>query len=222
MTALWADGINRTPALLFTYNPAFRTDRKSTMGRKGLKEHLNNCLREYGIDQNRIYYVGNAANESRTYVPESASLIRQWAAHYQIDAKKTIILTDNGKSYFEEKEDVFARMGFKAQYWYTAAVHAFLSPNDNKFHGQAKRQWLAEGLDYSDDVKSSISLLFWLDQPTREHILGYFHQNFLLRVYNPTPLDSMQVITRKGSKPQKYFKRCLEEYKSAMSTIIMQ
>ena len=39
ITCLWADGINHTPAMAFTLNPAFRTDRKITPLRKIQADH---------------------------------------------------------------------------------------------------------------------------------------------------------------------------------------
>jgi hypothetical protein len=43
VTVLWADGTNRTPPLLFTFNLAFRRDRKRTARRDDLVTYLDSC-----------------------------------------------------------------------------------------------------------------------------------------------------------------------------------
>ena len=48
ITCLWADGVNRTPSVLFTYNQQFREDRRTTSRRLSQKDHLmaNHNVRE--------------------------------------------------------------------------------------------------------------------------------------------------------------------------------
>lgn len=58
VTVVWADGMNRTPPMLFTYNPGFRRDRNTTALRSTLVQHCDDCLKEIGIDVKRIVYVG--------------------------------------------------------------------------------------------------------------------------------------------------------------------
>ena len=73
VTCEWSDGVNRTPAMVFTKNPEFRTDRKITDRRFQLEQHLEACLAETAA---RVKYVGKLVGEKRTYVSESAKLVR--------------------------------------------------------------------------------------------------------------------------------------------------
>ena len=72
--------------------------------------------------------------------------------------------SDNGNSFQEKKQDLLVQLGFARHASYPAAVHQYLSPNDNKLHGTAKRKWKTSGVDFSDDVASSISLLHHIDE----------------------------------------------------------
>ena len=56
ITVVWADGINRTPPMLFTYNPEFRRDRHPTARRAALIRHFDDCLKEYDIDVKRASF----------------------------------------------------------------------------------------------------------------------------------------------------------------------
>ena len=62
---------------------------------------------------------------------------------------------------------------------YPAAVHQFLSPNDNKLHGTAKRTWRTECNDFTDDIYCSIRLLHLLDRDTVAHSQKWFDRNIL-------------------------------------------
>jgi len=68
VTVVWADGVNRTPPMLFTYNPAFRRDRRRTARRDAQVAHLLECFARHRIEPSRVVYVGTAKHEGRTYV----------------------------------------------------------------------------------------------------------------------------------------------------------
>ena len=84
VTVVWADGINRTPPMLFTYNPEFRRDRNPTARRIALVQHVEDCLKENSIDIQRIVYVGKGKRESRSYVSESPALLRIFFDRYKV------------------------------------------------------------------------------------------------------------------------------------------
>ena len=89
-------------------------------------------LDEFGIDSSRIIYVGKERREGRQYVAESTALIQHFFDLYPIFDDKHI-LTDNGSSFLHGLEDIGAKMHCR----YTASVHQYLSPNDNRLHGEA-------------------------------------------------------------------------------------
>jgi hypothetical protein len=54
---------------------------------------------------------------------------------------------------------VLESLGFAKHVPYPAPVHQHLSPNDNRLHGTAKARWRNSGVDFQDDVESSLLLL---------------------------------------------------------------
>jgi len=178
ITCVWADGMNRTSAMLFTYNAAFRCDRNPTELRVAQVKHLNECLKKYDITPDRIVYVGKEKNETRKYVAESPGLLRRFF-HYHGVPQGAVILSDNGKSFFERGKSVLLDLGFKKHECYPAAVHHYLSPNDNRLHGTAKQAWRTSGISYKDDVESCSLLLHRLDCDTCVQSKLWFDRNML-------------------------------------------
>lgn len=134
VTCVWADGVNRTPPILYTLNAAFRWDRSSTARRDEQKRHLKAMLRKNLVDSNRVVYVGKETKEVGTYVSESSDLIRHFFRFYKI-GEGILVLSDEGKSFGGKKNDVFVELGFANHVTYPPDVHHFLSPNDNHLHG---------------------------------------------------------------------------------------
>lgn len=126
--------------MLFTYNQAFRFDRHSTARRDEQVAHLAQLLDQFNIEDSRIVYIGYETSERRTYVAESPFLLRLFFARYEIE-EGCVALTDNGKSFWEGEMDVLLDLGFAKHTCYPAAVHQFLSPNEDRYHGAAKRVW---------------------------------------------------------------------------------
>ena len=205
VTCLWSDGKNRTPSMLFTYNPSFRRDRNPTDRRDEQIKHLDECLKEYSIASARIIYIGKQIGESRKYAAESAEILKQFFKHYEVP-RFTTILSDNGNSFFEDGSSVLEGLGFRHHITYPSNVHQYLSPNDNKLHGAAKKQWRSAGIGYDDDVRSSLYLLHQLDQNSVAHSRHWFNQNMLElkeedvgKLINETP-EEMSILHRKWIK----------------------
>lgn len=177
ITVEWADGINRTPPMLFTYNSAFRSDRNMTKRRKEQFEHLHECLDKYGISQDRIKYVGNDTNETRTYVKECPELIRMFFEQYEVPPDVTIY-SDEGNSFFEGDASVLKAIGFK-HICYPPLVHQYISVNDNPLHGSSKQKWRNCGVDYKDDVNSCLALLSFLDKDITEYSKYWWERNMI-------------------------------------------
>ena len=162
VTVVWSDGVNRTPSILFTFNGKFRLDR---VGRKAWvleKEKLVNALARFGINAKRVIYIGAEKNETRIYASESAKLLQRFFALYQIPPN-VVVFSDNGKSFFPGGVSALESLGFAKHVSYPAPVHQYLSPNDNRLHGTAKARWRNSGVDFKDDVESSLLLLSHLD-----------------------------------------------------------
>ena len=212
VTVVWADGINRMPPMLFTYNPEFRRDRNTTARRATLVQHFDDCLKEMGIDVNRIVYVGKEKGESRTYVTESSALLKIFFKHYKVP-KQAVILSDLGNSFVDQGKSVLLDFGFQKHVCYPAAVHQYLSPNDNRLHGTAKKVWRESNIDYKDDVRSSIFLLHCLDNDIQTHSMMWFDRN-MIQLKEP---EVEELIGSAGSRFSKMHKSCLRKYCSWMN-----
>jgi hypothetical protein len=178
VTVVWADGINRTPPILFTYNQNFRWDRSSTPRRDAQVEHLRERLRHYGINKDRVFYIGKDKGEKETYAKESPALLRRFFEIYGIPPG-AVALSLNGNSFFENSESVLKALGFENHECYPANVHQFLSVNDNRLHGTSKGSWRSSGVDHSDDVESCLMLLNHLDRDILKYSKYWFDRNIL-------------------------------------------
>jgi transposase len=178
VTVVWSDGVNRTPPVLFTFNGKFRLDR---VGRKAWvqeRDKLVNALARFGINAKCVIYMGAEQNETRLYASESAGLLRRFFALYQIPLN-VVVFSDNGKSFFPGGVSVLESLGFAKHVSYPAPVHQHLSPNDNRLHGTAKARWRNSGVDFKDDVESSLLLLSHLDVELAAHGATWFRRNLL-------------------------------------------
>jgi hypothetical protein len=213
-TVLWGDGENRTPAVLFTYNKAFKRWPNPTERRKQAEKKLDKTLKKYNIDPKRVVYVDLGKNSSKTYVPESADLVRRFFDLWPIP-EGAVALSDNGNSVATTKtadgRTPVERAGFAKHLQYPAAVHQFLSPNDNRFHGAAKQRWRQSGVDRKDDVESSIRLLFDLDA-SMDHVGKWFDANLQLDKATPTMAGVESVVMAGSASRTAFLKDCRFEY----------
>lgn len=176
ITCIWADGENRTPAVLFTHNPKFRKWDTITTNRAKNAQELALCLVKYSIDRPRIVYIKPSSTGSKTYVKESPELLRKFFSIYQLPHKKTIF-SDKGNAFVDNQSDVLTELGFENHRTYPPPVHHCLSPNDNMLHGAAKKIWREKCKSFEDDLDASCLLLNLLDQQTILHSKTWFDRN---------------------------------------------
>ena len=177
VTCVWADGVNRTPSVLFTYNQRFRLDRHATKKRTLEVNRLMEVLTEYAVDGRRVVYFGESKGEKRTYCGESPEIIRCFFSLYPNLPKNIIIFSDAGNCFSQDGKDVLLELGFPNHKTYEPIFHHYVSPNDNKLHGLAKMWWHKRFQKFSDDVHTSIALLSFMDR-ANEHVVEYFARNF--------------------------------------------
>lgn len=214
MTCVWADGKNRTPAMLFTYHQKFRRDRSPTKKRQAEVAYLDECLRRHAIGADRIVYVGQEKGEHRTFVTESSDLIRRFFGRYGIE-KDCTVLSDNGNAFKDNGADIFDALGFKQHRCYPAAVHQYLSPNDNRLHGAAKKAWIESTVDFSDDVLAGCYLLSLLDGCNKD-VCTWFDRNLQLKEKEPILEKVEALIKGEQVSESEYYKGCLSEYRIFM------
>lgn len=214
ITCVWANGENRTPAMLFTYDQKFRRDRSPTEKRKAEVAYLDECLTHYEIDADRIVYVGTEKCENRTFVAESADLVRRFFETYGVEEDCTV-LSDNGNAFKDDGVDIFDALGFRQHLCYPAAVHQYLSPNDNRLHGAAKKAWTQSMVDLSDDVLACCYLLNLLDWCNKD-VRKWFDTNLQLKQKEPTLGRIEALIKGERVSESEYYKECLGEYRIFM------
>lgn len=209
VTVVWSDGVNRTPPAFFTFNGRFRLDRDGRLAWVQAREKLVSALVRYGIEAKRVIYIGSAKNETRTYASESADLLRRFFALYQVPCKG-VVFSDNGTAFFPGGVSSLEALGFTKHGPYPAPVHQHLSPNDNRLHGAAKARWRNSGVDFKDDVESSLRLLHDLDTTLEAHGATWFARNIL----DLTAKSAKELIRgRSGQRSQVDYDR-LYAYKS--------
>lgn len=211
ITCLWADGKNRTPPILFTFNQNFRLDRPSTARRETQVEHLRERLAHHGISKHRVIYVGKDKGEKETYVKESPALLRRFFEEYEVPTD-AVAFSDNGNSFFENGESVLEAIGFKNHRLYPADVHQFLSMNDNALHGTSKGSWRSSGVDHSDDVDSCLTLLNHLDRDIIKYSKYWWERNVL----ELKEEDVGELIGKRGPKKSHLHKGWLRAYRIAV------
>ena len=213
VTLIWADGVNRSAPILFTYNQEFRTDRNKTTKRQAQEKHFLNMLEEYGIEAERVVYVGRDKGEDRVMVSESPDILRRFFDHVEIP-EKTVILSDQGNAFSENGEDVLLQLGFEYHISYPPAVHQYLSPNDNNLHGAAKASWRNSGVDYKDDVNASILLLQHLDVEIVVNSKKWFDRNMI----NLTKDGTKRLIGGSTLEKSEYYDDCVGAYNNFIGT----
>jgi hypothetical protein len=176
--------------------------------------HLDRCLEYYDIEHDRIEYVGKPVGEKGVYTSECADLVRRFFDKYEVP-KGCTVLSDNGNSFKEDGKDIFYGLGFEHHYCYPAPVHQYLSPNDNRLHGAAKKAWRESGVDFSDDVLASCYFLNLLDWCHKD-VSTYFDHNLQFQQQAPTLANIEAIIRGKGLSESAYYQDCLREYRVFM------
>jgi hypothetical protein len=131
-----------------------------------------------GINAKRVIYIGADKNETCIYASERSGFLQRFFALYQIPLN-VVVFSDNGTSFFPGGESILKSLGFAKHVSYPAPVHQYLSPNDNRLHGTAKARWRDSGVDFKDDVESSLLLLNYLDAELNAHAATWFKRNIL-------------------------------------------
>lgn len=166
--------------LASSFNNAFRLDKKSTKKQTESNDRLIELLTHYDIDPKRVVYMGMNTNHSKHMVAESSDLLKLFFSKYKI-RKNCVIFSDNGNAFFEEGESALIKVGFDIHRTYPAPVHFYLSPNDSHLHlhGSAKASWRQSGVDFKDDVSSSLMLLNHLDVEISTNSKMWFSRNII-------------------------------------------
>ena len=118
---VWADGVKRTPRVLYVYNATFRRDCKPTRRRTAQVARLDSLLRHFGIESDQAVFVGVSKNEGRVCVGEGHAPVRRFVEKHEIPEDSGVV-TDHGTAYFLKDEDVSHTLGFKTHTCHATVV----------------------------------------------------------------------------------------------------
>ena len=174
VTCVSADGVDHTPCIMHTYNPAMAPQATSNGSvAKAKRAHFVALLEQYGIDESRIVYT----KSTKHYRGEDPKMYEDFLRHYDIP-KDTVIMHDGGGAFKRQKVSIFDTLGYTKHEEYPTIAHQHLSPNDNNLHG-CKEVWKMEYPDFTDDPEAGLRLMQLIDIDTAEHSQYYFRRNLL-------------------------------------------
>jgi hypothetical protein len=212
VTCICADG-RYYETLVFSTNPIFNRKRNPTARRRKIWAEIDAVFKKWGIDPDRVIYVspeemkGKKGKETKkSIVPAQVARIKDFFSHYMIE-EDCVILSDGGDEFA-----CLVELGFAKHIPYPSPVHQWLSPNDNRLHGAAKQRWRKSGVDFKDDAEALASLLFFMDDETRNSA-KWFDTN--LQIDQPVARRQgvESVIRGKKHSMNRYYVDARKEYR---------
>lgn len=206
LAAVWMDGVNRTPTLMFTFNPALSEDGPRW-------EEVKEWCTAWGLETSQIVY----AKSDKTYFATTNAHISHFKALYRQRLRGTSVMHDAGNEFKIDGESILGD-GATREFVFTPATHGEESVLDNNWFAIAKNWWRAErekfcGLDFD---KQSVYLLYCIDYYKSEQITRLYRRNFLLDQKKPSLVqvdNLLKQTTRMTFENQDRMERYIAAYK---------
>jgi len=210
LTLLWADGVNRTPALLFTYNPDLDPDGRNKAQVAALCAELR---------LSRIFY----KKSKKTYYAEDTDMVYTALETYKrtVSWSDVHMMHDAGNVFMVEDGDIFDDGWAKKIAVYEPCCHSELSPNDNSYHGIVKNNWRNHRQKYETEAEQTLYLLHLCDKVAARTVAAQFTRNFLLDKNDWRFKDVEQMLkpnktlTKEQLRHHKACERAYKRYKEA-------
>ena len=93
-----------------------------------------------------------------------------------------------------------------------AAVHQYISPNDNKYHGVLKKMLRAQGLKLNDQAFSCLHAIRCSDQIEPFVVENWFIRNFMLEGGRITEERAQEILTSRPQKNAAMYEQCYRVY----------
>lgn len=201
----FADGSDRAPPMMFTYDARFDFERRQTANRSAETDRIQELHKElqlHGVSPEDVVYLEPPKTKSGqpySYVGESKDILRQFLEKRKVP-KNVTIFHDSGTAFGGKKSTSFKDLGYENCIVFEPAVHQYLSVCDNNWIGAAKQKWNAKFQgDFTDNVSSSLWLLAFL-RITYPVAKMRFSKNYLMGSASLDKADVSELITgRKGS-----------------------
>jgi len=171
-----ADGIDHTPSMMVTHDPNMTLDQKDTPNGRARAAYFKACCEEFDIDPARVVYI----KSGRKWASECPEHYERFLSSHSTKAlpKDSLIMHDGEGAFKRSKVSIFPALGFPNHLTYPAAVHQWLSPNDNNLHG-VKAAWSEDYPKFGCGVKSSLALMHLIDLAIPKHVKYYFLRNMI-------------------------------------------
>lgn len=171
-----ADGVNHTPCMMYTHDKNMSMDQLDTVRGRAIVAKLVATMAEFGIDPQRVVHW----ESGRRWCSESPEMYEHFL---NAQAKSelpddALIMHDGGGAFKRAKASIFPDLGLPNHVTYPAAVHQWLSPNDNNLHG-VKAAWAEEYRELGDSVRRSLRLMQLIDLDTVQNSKKYFLRNLI-------------------------------------------
>lgn len=180
LTCVWADGVDRTPPILFTYNKNFiKKVRRGEYDIDVLSEEAQDLCDLWGLDEDQVCYIQDFESPDKKFVAEHQTLIEHfmWKVYSHITWFQVYKFMDAGQAFKKAGLGEYICQWQGGHFVYPSPVHHLLSPNDNNQHGIGKKKWNSVE-DHKDDVFASLFLLKCLMEVDKDTIIGFWKTNF--------------------------------------------
>jgi hypothetical protein len=202
---VWRDGKNRTPALLFTFNPAFAEDAPEA-------EDVAKWCSKNGIDRSRIYYI----KSSKYYCAEHKDQVSTAMHCYADQLAQAHVLHDGGNVFKKKKQLIVGEWAERVEVM-PSAPHGEMSIVDHSCNAISKNNWDQARLPTDDEWVVVLKLLLEYDRIDPAAIQRMWVRNFLLDKDKLT-LANVEDMLR-GNKNVTTKRDCLmDAYKAAYHT----
>ena len=239
VTNVWADGVDRTPCMAFTHNPAAdrtclaQANNSALKGRaarvlaaKAQIKELDKLLKKYNINAERLVYLAPKKKDSK-YCAESREIYKAFIDLYQDKDKTTFganccLVHDAGNAYKEPKskkskvcESIMKAKKIGRYAVLPPIVHHAISVNDHSLHAVMKALWNALK-DLESDLESTLALMQFADQVEGKDIKAWFTRNYAYDAHNLGDEAITKAMSSLVFKPahlwNPYHDSCLEAY----------
>lgn len=152
----------------------------------------------------------DALQWKKSYCPEHRLWVEDFCNGIEIP-KGAVILRDGGGAFWSDGS-ILEELQWDNHIKYPACVHQLLSPNDNRWHGAAKKRWRESGVNFKDDAAASIKLLLFLDKETHG-CEKWFRTNLQVDREEVSREIVEQLVLGNSERVQDYYKRCRRLYR---------
>jgi hypothetical protein len=208
LTVIWADGINRTPCLLFTHNPWFDPDGSHA-------DKVMNWCKKFRIARDRIYYL----KSSKHYCKEANSQTSEFCRLYKDQLKGVHMMHDGGNSFKIKKNLVFEEYCQSVSVM-PSAQHGEISTCDNHNNALIKAKGKSKRSKDGNEAYNALALMHAADNSEPAAIQRMFARNLFLD--KPLNLEAVDELLTKGEHLDPHREKLFDGYLAAFLDFVAE